>query len=172
MGPNLYSHHDSSGQFTLSDKFHIQICEDICAGLEYIHGCGIAHNDLKPMNILLIRENHAVICDFGLASFQHPNITATSGGTPWFVPPEYIEEGKRGCAGDIWAFGITMAWVSGLIKHPSGKGWRIQEVQLDGQARRNMRAWVKFINNIVTRLRSDDYLRAVLQLLPEERMLC
>jgi serine/threonine protein kinase len=45
----------------------ISYCIQIAAGLEYCHGRGVSHGDLKPQNILIDRYNRCKLADFGLA---------------------------------------------------------------------------------------------------------
>ncbi len=40
---------------------------DICSALEYVHGLGIIHRDMKPGNLFVTRDDRLVVGDFGLA---------------------------------------------------------------------------------------------------------
>lgn len=42
---------------------------EIVSALEYLHAKNIAHRDLKPENLLLDKEGHLKITDFGFAKF-------------------------------------------------------------------------------------------------------
>ncbi|KAG6329601.1 hypothetical protein ID866_9487 [Astraeus odoratus] len=92
---------------------------DIAKGLEYLHAHKpgpIYHGDLKGANVLISKNGHALLTDFGFShisnsSFSLAPLTA-SGGTLHFMPPESLrcenyENYTTSAAGDVWAFGIT-----------------------------------------------------------------
>ena len=97
-----------------------RILRDIAGALNYIHGRNLVHNDIKPANILYNRERGAVLCDFGLST--QSNKPATTGGTPYYVPPEFIGRKLRGAPSDVWALGITMLYVLRKISFPDARG--------------------------------------------------
>jgi serine/threonine protein kinase len=79
----------------------------------------MVHNDIKPANILYSVERGAVLCDFGLST--HIKNPPTTGGTPYYVPPEFIGTKLRGTPSDVWALGITMLYVLGKIPFPDAR---------------------------------------------------
>ncbi len=99
-----------------------RILRDISGALNYIHGRDLVHNDVKPANILYSRERGAVLCDFGLST--ETSSPAPAGGTPYYVPPEFIGSKLRGPPSDVWALGITMLYVLRKISFPDTRGNR------------------------------------------------
>uniref|UniRef100_A0A1B8XUL0 Protein kinase domain-containing protein n=1 Tax=Xenopus tropicalis TaxID=8364 RepID=A0A1B8XUL0_XENTR len=83
--------------------------EMIC-GLQFLHGKGIIHRDIKPQNILLDHEGHVRISDFGLAELNILGDNTTTGwaGTQGYVAPEIQQEKPYNAAVDWWSFGITI----------------------------------------------------------------
>ncbi|KAI1323564.1 mitogen-activated protein kinase [Xylariaceae sp. FL0255] len=111
---------------TSSDKFvgdrtdAVRILKDIASALHYVHDRKRVHNDIKPANILYSRDRGAVLCDFGLSTRTVD--PATNGGTPYYVPPEFIGQKLRGPASDVWALGVTMLYVLKKTPFPDARG--------------------------------------------------
>ncbi|KAK1763167.1 kinase-like domain-containing protein [Phialemonium atrogriseum] len=98
----------------------VRVLRDIAGALHYIHGRNLVHNDIKPANILYSRERGAVLCDFGLST--PAGSSATTGGTPYYVPPEFVGRKLRGAPSDVWALGVTMLYVLRKIPFPESRG--------------------------------------------------
>ncbi|OTA68371.1 mitogen-activated protein kinase [Hypoxylon sp. EC38] len=98
----------------------VRILRDIASALHYVHQKRKIHNDIKPANILYSRDRGAVLCDFGLST--RTTDPATNGGTPYYVPPEFIGQKLRGPASDVWALGVTMLYVLRKIPFPDARG--------------------------------------------------
>lgn len=112
--------HEETDIFQGDRSDALQILRDIAGALHYIHGRNLVHNDIKPANILFSRERGAVLCDFGLST--PIGSSATTGGTPYYVPPEFVGRKLRGAPSDVWALGITMLYVLRKIPFPDARG--------------------------------------------------
>jgi len=103
-----------------------QIAVDIVRGLEYLHANHMVHRDLKPPNILMDKNNRAVICDFGLARIIGPNMSVELGTIQWMAP-ELLQPGHPygGCV-DVFAVGILL-WELYTGKMPF-RNYRIMQI--------------------------------------------
>jgi serine/threonine-protein kinase len=90
----------------------------VCRAIQYAHDRGVLHRDLKPSNILLDREGHPYVSDFGLAkrfdAHDDPSLTPSGAlvGTPSYMPPEQARGSLRraplgpGC--DVYSLGAIL----------------------------------------------------------------
>lgn len=83
---------------------------EVCLVLKWFHEQGILYRDVKLDNVLLGRDGHIKIADFGLCKefMPHGARTRTFCGTPEFMAPEIILDKEYGLPIDWWAFGVLV----------------------------------------------------------------
>ncbi len=91
---------------------------EVCEAVEYAHGRGVIHRDLKPMNILVDEHGHPRVLDFGVARVTDADIQATTlhtdpgqlVGTLPYMSPEQIDGNltEVDARTDVYAMGVVL----------------------------------------------------------------
>ena len=76
--------------------------------IDYLHQNNVLHLDIKPGNIMVVREPNIKILDMGIsATLNEKTKNPKKCGTPAFMAPEQINQGELGRYTDVFALGIT-----------------------------------------------------------------
>jgi len=92
----------------------VALMAKVARAVQYAHGQGILHRDLKPGNVLLDGRGEPLVSDFGLAKWldtsSHLTRTLTIFGTPGYIAPEQVNgsPGKLGPVADIYSLGAIL----------------------------------------------------------------
>ncbi|KAK9898292.1 Pkinase-domain-containing protein [Cystobasidium minutum MCA 4210] len=94
----------------IEEQFAVIITREVLIALAYLQKENVIHRDIKAANILLTQAGKILICDFGVAAhFATNSKRSTFIGTPYWMAPEVITEGKMyDTKADIWSLGITV----------------------------------------------------------------
>eukprot|EP00042_Codosiga_hollandica_P046918 m.501579 g.501579 ORF g.501579 m.501579 type:complete len:458 (+) comp57332_c0_seq1:242-1615(+) len=107
-GGELFFHLSREKVFS-EDRTKFYVAE-ISLAIWYLHERGIIYRDLKLENLLLDRNGHVKITDFGLCKEEitYGATTTTFCGTPEYLAPEVLEDNDYGRAVDWWGVGVVM----------------------------------------------------------------
>jgi putative two-component system response regulator len=88
----------------------VKLLTPIASALDHAHAQRLLHRDIKPSNILMKRDGTPMLGDFGLARMFESNRKLTASGTvmgtPEYMSPEAISEGKSGPPSDLYSLAI------------------------------------------------------------------
>ncbi|MFA6694903.1 MAG: Stk1 family PASTA domain-containing Ser/Thr kinase, partial [Bacillota bacterium] len=96
---------------TLSIDVSLKIAQQICSALEHAHKNLIIHRDIKPHNIMITKDNHVKVMDFGIArAISSATITRTGVvlGSVHYFSPEQATGKEVTEASDIYSLGIVL----------------------------------------------------------------
>jgi len=104
----------------LDRKTAIRYLRGIAAGLDYAHGHGVVHRDVKPANVLLAADDSPVLADFGLAKLLQgsslKSMTGMTTGTPAYMAPEQVTGSQVGPPADRYSLAtIAYEMLTGYI---------------------------------------------------------
>ena len=93
--------------------FHemINITEQILLALDHAHQKGIVHRDIKPQNIMMLKNGVIKVADFGIAKLPNAEtvtMTDKAIGTVFYISPEQASGKQIDRRSDIYSLGVTM----------------------------------------------------------------
>ena len=89
----------------------LNIVAQVAQGLAYAHEHEIVHRDVKPSNIMVIRDGHVKITDFGIARMASSSVRTQTGmvlGSPKYMSPEQVMGKTIDQRSDIFSLGVML----------------------------------------------------------------
>ena len=108
-GITLKQYMERRGQLNWREALHF--ITQIMKGLGHAHGRGIIHRDIKPHNIMVLRDGSVKVADFGIACLvasSENTLTQEALGSVHYISPEQAKGGHTDARTDIYSAGVVL----------------------------------------------------------------
>ena len=107
-GITLKQYMERRGQLNWREALHF--ITQIMKGLSHAHSRGIIHRDIKPQNIMVLRDGSVKVADFGIACLSNSAQTMTQQalGSVHYISPEQAKGERTDARSDIYSAGVVL----------------------------------------------------------------
>ena len=107
-GISLKQYMEKKGVLNWKETLHFAI--QISKALEHAHSRGIIHRDIKPHNVMVLKNGSVKVADFGIARVMSKSNTLTKEalGSVHYISPEQAKGGRVDNRSDIYSLGVVM----------------------------------------------------------------
>ena len=107
-GITLKQYMEKKGVLNWKETLHFAI--QIGKALEHAHSRGIVHRDIKPHNVMVLKNGSVKVTDFGIARVmsQSNTLTKEALGSVHYISPEQAKGGRVDNRSDIYSLGVVM----------------------------------------------------------------
>lgn len=107
-GISMKQYMEKKGILNWKETLHFAM--QIAKGLEHAHSRGIVHRDIKPHNVMVLKNGSVKVMDFGIARVMNKSNTLTKEalGSVHYISPEQAKGGHTDNRADLYSLGVVM----------------------------------------------------------------
>jgi serine/threonine protein kinase len=138
------------------------VAREILKGLEYLHSMNYGHRDLKSSNVMMTVQGQIKLIDFGLCTDFSNGPKQHTVGSPFWIPPEMIQNKPHNLKVDIWSFAVCILEM--VLKAPPYRESKMKAMYLVGTE-----GLLPLVNKTKMSDNLKDFFHKCLQMEPSQR---
>eukprot|EP00760_Papus_ankaliazontas_P033201 PhM_4_TR622/c0_g1_i1/m.30067 len=167
-GGDLHAYLRAANKHRLRVEHARHAAAEVLVALRHLHSTGVLYRDLKPENVLVCKQGHMHLSDFGLAKEVAGHDvdeyrTHSVVGSPLYIAPEVLRKEAYNSAIDYWSFGVLLyRLLSGVVPFQGRGPADTYERILNGP--------LKFTSLILWDIQAKDLITKLLEKDPRKRL--
>ena len=136
-GISLKQYMERKGVLNWKETLHFAI--QIAKALEHAHSRGIVHRDIKPHNVMVLKNGSVKVADFGIAQVTANSSTLTTEalGSVHYISPEQAKGGRVDNRSDIYSLGVVIyEMIAGRVPYDGDTPVNIAIQHINGGAQK------------------------------------
>ena len=134
-GISLKYYMEKKGVLNWKETLHFAM--QIAKALEHAHSRGIVHRDIKPHNVMVLKNGSVKVADFGIAQIMSTTNTMTQEalGSVHYISPEQAKGSRVDSRSDVYSLGIVMyEMISGRVPYDGDTPVAVVMKHINGNA--------------------------------------